>query len=97
MGRSSPALFSPAQRQPLPIPFLPAEANNHAAHCSWCCSGGGASKPDALDVIIDKELKKTMVALGQTKKDVLPFWKDYHKIDLDKSVPKLAISKPTLT
>ena len=47
--------------------------------------GGGASKPDPLDIMIEKNLKLTMEKLGLTKKDILPLWKEFHKIDLDKT------------
>jgi len=47
--------------------------------------GGGASKPDPLDIMIEKNLKLTMEKLGLTKKDILPLWKEFHNIDLDKT------------
>ena len=43
------------------------------------------SKPDALDEIIRKNLKLTTDQLGLGRKELLPFWKEFNKIDVDKS------------
>ena len=35
--------------------------------------------------MIEKELQLTLDKLAFKKKDVLPFWKEFNKIDLDRS------------
>lgn len=47
--------------------------------------GGSSKKADALDAVIEDKLKLTMESLGQTKKEVLPLWKEFKKIDVDNS------------
>ena len=48
--------------------------------------GGGASKPDSkLNKIIKEELQLTLDSLALKPKDVVPFWKEFNKIDLDQS------------
>jgi hypothetical protein len=50
---------------------------------SFSFEGGGASKPDALDAIIEAKLKLTTDQLGLGRKELLPFWKEFNKIDVD--------------
>lgn len=60
--------------------------------------GGGASKiprGDELDSIIYNELQKTMSSLAIEKKDVLPFWLEFIKIDLD-STGSIGLEEPAM-
>lgn len=61
--------------------------------------GGGASKiprGDELDKIIYNELQKTMDCLAIEKKDVVQFWLEFIKIDLD-STGNIGLEEPAMT
>jgi Ca2+-binding EF-hand superfamily protein len=65
---------------------------------TYVFSGGGASKAprsEELDSIIYNELQITLSSLAIERKDVVPFWVEFVKIDLD-STGKIGLEEAAM-